>query len=178
MAVISEYAKRKKLNYFFSKIPKNAHILDVGCGNGWVSEYAKANGWGNITGIDISPTANCDIAGDINDWKRLGLKENSYDAIIAFEVIEHGDFYKAFSALLKPGGKLYVTTPIPHMDWACKILEYLKLNQKRTSSHTHLIYLKKVPLLQLIEKNVMEFMSQWGIFQKPLESESKEEDFA
>jgi len=170
LAILSEYARRKKLSYFFSRIPKDARILEVGCAEGWVGKYAQDNGWDNFVGIDILPSANADIVGDINEWKTLGLEENSLDAIIAFEVVEHGDFYAAFHALLRPGGRAYVTTPVPHMDWMCKILESLKLNQKRSSPHTHLIYLERAPHLLLVEKNVKGFMSQWAVLEKPLES--------
>jgi 2-polyprenyl-3-methyl-5-hydroxy-6-metoxy-1,4-benzoquinol methylase len=163
---LNAYAKRKKLEYFFEGIPKDAAILEIGCADGWVGEYAKTNGWHNFTGMDILPSSNADVVGDINEWKSIGLKEKSYDAIIAFEVIEHGDFYKSMYDLLKPGGKVYVTTPMPHFDWVCKILEALKLIQKRSSAHTHLIYLEKAPHLELVEKKVMGFISQWGVYQR------------
>jgi 2-polyprenyl-3-methyl-5-hydroxy-6-metoxy-1,4-benzoquinol methylase len=166
MALLSEYAQKKKLEYFFSKIDKKARILEVGCADGWVGAYAKENGWNNFVGLDILPNANADVIGDINEWKKLGLKKNSFDAIIAFEVIEHGDFARAFNDLLKPSGKLFVTTPVPHMDWLCKTLEKAGLNQTRSSLHSHLIYLEKVPHLELLEKQVKGFMSQWGIFTK------------
>ena len=166
MALLSDYAQRKKLEHFFSKIDKKDHILEVGCADGWVGKYAKENGYKNFTGLDILPNADADVIGDVNDWKKLGLKESSYDAIIAFEVVEHGDFAKTFNSLLKPGGKLFVTTPLPHMDWACNILEKMKLNQTRSSAHTHLTYLEDVPHLKLVENKIMGFMSQWGIFTK------------
>lgn len=166
MALLSEYARKKKLEYFFGKIPKDAKILEVGCADGWVGEYAKIHGYKNFTGLDILPSANADIVGDINKWKKLALKQNSFDAIIAFEVIEHGDFAKTLNQLLRPDGRLFVTTPVPHMDWACKILEGLHFNQKRSSAHTHLIYLEEVPYLKLLEKQVKGFMSQWGTYTK------------
>lgn len=166
MALLSEYAQKKKLEHFFQKIDKKAKILEVGCADGWVGRYAQANGYSNFVGLDILPTANADIVGDINNWRELGLKENEFDAIIAFEVIEHGDFADALNHLLKPGGKLFVTTPLPHMDWACQVLEQLRLNQTRSSAHTHLTYLEKVPHLELVEHDIKGFMSQWGVFTK------------
>jgi 2-polyprenyl-3-methyl-5-hydroxy-6-metoxy-1,4-benzoquinol methylase len=166
MPLLSEYAQRKKLEYFFSQIDKKAMILEIGCAGGWVSEYARRNGWKNFVGLDILPTANADIVGDINNWQLLGLKRSSFDVIIAFEVIEHGDFAKSLNDVLKPGGKLFVTTPLPHMDWLCKIFEKIGLNQTRSSAHSHLIYLEKMPHLKLINKEIKGFMSQWGTFTK------------
>lgn len=175
MAALSTYAQKKKLEYFFSHIDKKARILEVGCADGWVGRYAKAHGYTNFVGLDILPTANADIVGDINEWRKLGLKANSFDAIIAFEVLEHGDFAKSLNELLKPNGKLFVTTPVPHMDWLCNTLEHLHLNQRRSSAHTHLIYLEKVPYLALVEKQVKGLMSQWGIFTKgSVETENAE----
>lgn len=178
MAALSKYAQAKKLAYFFSHIDKKAKILEVGCADGWVGRYAKAHGYTNFVGLDILPTANADIVGDINEWRNLGLKPNSFDAIIAFEVLEHGDFAKSLNDLLKPNGKLFVTTPVPHMDWLCNLLEHLRLNQRRSSPHTHLIYLEHVSHLALLEKQVKGFMSQWGIFTKGTSKASQAEAIA
>jgi len=173
MAAVSAYAQRKKLEYFFSKIPKDARILEVGCADGWVGDYAIENGWTNFVGVDIVKPENTNfkhdfIHGDINKWHELGLSENSFDAIIAFEVIEHGDFFEALYALLKPEGLFMYTTPVPHMDWACKILEKSGLNQQRTSEHSHLIYSKDIPKFEKVETSVKGFISQWGVLKKPL----------
>lgn len=177
MAVISAYAQRKKLEYFFSKIPKEARILEVGCADGWVGEYALKHGWVNFVGVDIVKPENTNfghdfIHGDINKWQDLGLEGGSFDAIIAFEVIEHGDFFEAFHDLLKPEGLLIYTTPVPHMDWACNILEKIGLNQRRTSEHTHLIYSRDIPKFNKVETKVKGFISQWGVLQKRTENES------
>ena len=47
--------------------------------------------------------------------------------VVAFEVVEHVDLYAACQDLLKPNGKLLVTTPAPHADWFMKILELVGL---------------------------------------------------
>jgi len=166
MAVLSSIAQRKKLEYFFSKIPKSAKILEIGCADGWVGNWAVSRGWKNFVGIDIidsgSKYPHPFIHGDINKWRELGLKKESFDVIIAFEVVEHGDFYDAMHDLLKPGGKLFATTPVPHMDWLCKTFEAFHLNQRRSSPHTHLIYLKDVPRFKLEKRQIKATMSQWG----------------
>ena len=167
--LVSGAARRRKLEYFLNMLPKDADILEVGCADGWVGEYALANGWQRFTGIDIQRPASAPnhrfIQGDINAWRDNGLRPRSFDAILAFEVIEHGDFYGAIMALLRPGGLLMVTTPVPHMDWACKVLEAAHLTQKRTSPHDHLIYLNDVPKgLQPVKITVKAGISQWGVF--------------
>jgi 2-polyprenyl-3-methyl-5-hydroxy-6-metoxy-1,4-benzoquinol methylase len=164
MPVISEFAQRRKIKYFIDKIPKNKAILEIGSGSGWVGDYFKNNGWKNYTGIDINPPA--DIVGNILNWKTLGLKNETFDVIIAFEVVEHVDCFKECKELLREGGMLFITTPVPHMDWLLRIFEFLGLNQKRTSPHNNLVYLKNVSCFKNKKVKVIASLSQWGIFTK------------
>ncbi|MFC4057824.1 class I SAM-dependent methyltransferase [Planomonospora corallina] len=170
-APLSQYARRRKLQYFFSHIDRSARILEIGCADGWVGRYAIANGWTDFVGIDIvpppTPPGHEFVLGDINQWKSLGLEAESFDAVIAFEVVEHGDFFDAVHALLRPGGKLLVTTPVPHMDWLCKLMERAGLNQRRTSPHSHLTYLRDFPKsFRPVETSVKAGISQWGVFER------------
>lgn len=164
MPALSNYAQKKKIQYFLEPIPKNAKILEIGSGSGWVGSYLKENGWTNYHGMDIVPPA--DIVGDITHWQSLEMDENSFDVIIAFEVVEHVDIYPACEALLRSQGKLLVTTPLPHTDWIMQILEFIKLNQTRTSEHCNLHYLKPVNGLEIQSKKTIAGLSQWGIFVK------------
>lgn len=158
---LSRYARTKKLEFFFQGIPKDAAILDVGCADGWLKAWAQERGWWNIRGVDLTPPA--DVVGDICDWRQLGLEERSFDVIFAFEVVEHGDIAEALRALLKPGGKLMATTPVPSLDWACKAMEGLGLLQRRTGEHTHLVDLRDYPGFRVIERRTRGLVSQWGV---------------
>jgi 2-polyprenyl-3-methyl-5-hydroxy-6-metoxy-1,4-benzoquinol methylase len=164
MPVLSQFAQQRKIKYFIEKIPKEKSILEIGSGSGWVGDYLIKQGWNNYTGIDIVPPA--DVVGDIHNWKALGLREESFDVIIAFEVVEHVDCFNECRALLKGGGKLMITTPVPHMDWFLIMLEFLGLNQKRTSPHSNLVYLKNVSCFINKKIEIVAFLSQWGIFTK------------
>ena len=164
MTLFSKIAQTKKIKFFINPIPKNAHILEIGCGNNWLGNYLFNKGWKNYVGIDV--IGNPSIKGDINQWEILGLKAESYDVIIAFEVVEHDNIWNACFSLLKPGGKLLITTPNPSGDWVLKILEFLKLNQKRTSPHIYLQKIKKIDKFQTVYyKNILN-LSQWAIFIK------------
>ena len=165
MPLLSDYARRKKIEFFLGDVPKDARVLEVGSGAGWVGEYLREHGWTDYRGIDIVPPA--DIVGDIRKWPELGLQANSFDVIIAFEVIEHVVIYQEMFDLLKPGGFLLVTTPVPHMDWVCKTLEAIGLNQKRTSPHDRLIYFKDIPLFEPVDTRIVKLIGQWGKFRKP-----------
>lgn len=96
----------------------------------------------------------------------MGLEADSFDYIVAFEVVEHVDCWEAVYQLLRPGGKLLATSPVPHMDWFMKFLEFVGLNQPRTSPHDNLIYFKKAPFFELTEYKVIAFLAQWGVFTK------------
>jgi len=160
-AWLSNYARNRKLDYFLSGIPRDADILDVGCADGWVRRWAQARGWSGLVGIDLRSPA--DIVGDVNCWRELGLTEHSFDVIVAFEVVEHGDLAAALHALLKPAGVLVATTPVPRMDWACKLMESAGMLQRRTGEHTHLVDLRDYPGFHVRERKVKGLVSQWGV---------------
>ena len=165
MPLLSQYAQKKKIEHFLNRIQKEARILEIGCGDGWLGDYLKSNGHTGYLSIDIA--AKADITGDICNWKNIDLlDEASFDVIIAFEVVEHVDCFQACCDLLKSEGRLMMTTPIPHMDWVMKALECLGLNQKRTSPHDHLVYFKDVKWSGNKDVKIVGFLSQWGIFTK------------
>lgn len=164
MPALSEYAQRKKIAYFLDPLPKDARILEIGCGSKWVGDHLRGHGWRNYVGADLVPPA--DIVGDIREWRALGLKPESFDVVIAFEVIEHVDLIQEAYDLLAPGGLLLMTSPVPHMDWAMKLLEAVGLNQRRTSPHRNLVYFNKIRLLEPVALCRKAGLSQWGIFRK------------
>lgn len=164
MPFLSAMARKKKLAFFIDPIPKNAQVLEVGCGGNWVKAYMLANGWKHHTGVDVEGAP--DIKGDLNDWKKLGLQPASYDVVVAFEVVEHDDLWQAFYDLLKPSGRLLLTTPAPSGDWFLKILEAISLNQKRTSAHSHLIDVRTVKLFEVVYYKRILGLSQWAILKK------------
>lgn len=164
MPFLSELARRKKIRFFIEPLPKDVRILEVGCGSGSLASYLRAHGWLNYVGLDLRPPA--DIVGEVREWRSLGLKPESFDVLIAFEVVEHLDGWAAFHALLKPGGKLLVTTPRPDRDWVMRLLETLGLNQPRTSPHDHLVDLNRVSGFSGKQVRIVAGLSQWAVFVK------------
>lgn len=98
-------------------------VLDLGCGNGSLSNLIAQQGY-EVIGMEESPSgveiaqrnfSGCHfIQGSIYSPPRIYL-DNSFDAVISVEVIEHLFYPKELPRLakkcLKPGGKLIVTTP-------------------------------------------------------------------
>ncbi len=166
MAWLSTYARRGKCRFFLERLPKDSRILEVGCGDGWLGRCLRAQGRTGYLGLDARPPA--DVVGDIRDWRRLGLEAESFDALIAFEVVEHVDCFQEMHDLLKPGGLLMLTSPHPRWDWLCRVFEALGLAQRRTSPHDHLIDFHAVPFFEPVALRRVALMAQWGVFRKPV----------
>jgi len=171
MPILSDYPRKKKIEYFTRGLPKQSKILEVGCGDKWLGEALRQVGFVNYTGLDIVPQA--DIVGDIKRWRAVGIEPASFDVIIAFELIEHIDCISECFDILRPGGLLMLSSPVPHMDWMCWILENLGLNQKRTSPHTNLVCFRDLRLFEPIQIKIVGAMAQWGTFRKPAPSLAK-----
>ncbi len=165
MPLLSDYAQRRKIEYFLDPLPRDARILEIGCGSRWVGDHLRGNGWTGYVGVDLAPPA--DLVGDIRDWRGLGLAPASQDVIVAFEVIEHVDLTQEAFDLLKPGGLLLLTSPVPHMDWVMKLLEGVGLNQRRTSPHSNLTYFDRIARFEPVSIRRKAGLSQWGILRKP-----------
>jgi len=107
------------------EIPAGAKILDAGAGElkyksfcahlEYVSQdFCQYDGKGNESGIQTQKWDNSqiDIISDITD---IPMPDNSFDAIMCIEVIEHIPnpllAFKEFHRLLKPGGILILTAP-------------------------------------------------------------------
>jgi len=101
-------------------VPKDAVILDLGCGSGaWFARLAAA-GFTRLTGVDQRPPAgkaflqvNLESPG-----AQLAALHGTCDLVTAIEVVEHvanqGTFWGLVAALLKPDGRALITTPNVH----------------------------------------------------------------
>ena len=164
MPLLSDYARRKKISFLLERIKPGDRVLEIGAGGGWLGR-ALAHHGAEYRSLDLKGPA--DFIGDIRDWKRLGVPAASFDFVIALEVVEHVPCFTEIHALLKPGGRLFATSPAPRWDWACALLERLGLSQTRTSPHAHLIDFHEVPLFKPMLIKRVGVLSQWGLFQKP-----------
>jgi 2-polyprenyl-3-methyl-5-hydroxy-6-metoxy-1,4-benzoquinol methylase len=141
----------------FEKYRKNNRILDVGCGEGWILESAKARGW-QVYGTEFSSKA-IDIcqkkgikmyAGILSHEK---IEERDFDVIISTQAIEHinnprEEVFNVYQ-LLRTGGLFYITTPNfnSYLRWILRdkysIIEYPE----------HLSYYTKKTLNKLLQQS-------------------------
>jgi len=115
-----------RLNYIAERVAlKGARVLDVGCGGGILSE-ALARAGANVVGIDLAPRV-LDVARLhlfetqlTVDYREVSVEAlatdmpSAFDAIACMEMLEHvpdpGSVIGACATLLKPGGRLFLST--------------------------------------------------------------------
>ena len=114
---------RRRIRQLKRHLPARGRLrfLDVGSSGGFMVEAAREAGF-DAWGIDLDPTS--------VDWARAHYPQGRYfqgtieafdpgglafDAVYCSEVIEHvadaNSFINAITALMRPGGVLYLTTP-------------------------------------------------------------------
>ncbi|MBI3547840.1 MAG: methyltransferase domain-containing protein [Elusimicrobia bacterium] len=163
-ALLSEAARRLKARCLLADLDPASRILEVGSGDGWMAARLRGRGYSHVTTIDLLAPA--DVVGDVREWRSLGLAPGGFDAIIAFEVVEHIDCWRTFEELLAPEGRVFVTTPVPEWDWLCERLERLGLSQQRTSPHDHLVDVRRVPLFEPERYRRVAGIAQWAVLRK------------
>ncbi|WP_282134892.1 class I SAM-dependent methyltransferase [Seonamhaeicola maritimus] len=116
---IRKIALNQKLKLINSLKSEGKNILDVGCGTGDFLQVAQQNGW-SVSGIEPNEQArhiaNKKTNNSVFEIKKLlDLKENSFDVITLWHVLEHlpnlEDHVAIFKKLLKPCGVLIVAVP-------------------------------------------------------------------
>ncbi len=143
MPLLSRIARSVKARTLLGDVHDGMRILEVGCGDGWLRDWLHRRHRCHYVGLDVVPPA--DVVGSIEDWQQLGLQPGSFDRVVAFEVLEHVACLDACWQLLRPGGALVLTTPVPERDPWLQRLERIGLTQARRSAHDHLVDVRSVP---------------------------------
>jgi 2-polyprenyl-3-methyl-5-hydroxy-6-metoxy-1,4-benzoquinol methylase len=114
--------RKYKLQRALRELGPGSKILDFGCGRGEFTSHLATLGF-QAVGLDISPQA---VEFNQRDYPHLEFvqvdpeapapfPDGCFDAIWSSEVIEHvydvHGIFAEFARLLRPGGRLVVTTP-------------------------------------------------------------------
>ena len=126
------YVARRKIifDWVFRTLSDNPalRVLDIGCGTGFNIEYLGNNGYSHVTGLEFSnePLTYCrsrnlkDLV--YGDGARPPLRHESFDVIMALDLIEHLDndvqALQEFGRLLKFDGTLIIFTPAFNFLWS------------------------------------------------------------
>lgn len=123
--------------------------LDVGCREGYQTKWLETKGY-QVTSIDQEKIyEQCQIV-DINHG--LPFEDNSFDLLWCSEVIEHllkpAKTIQEFERVLKPDGKMILTTPNSYFI-LMKILHLFGLSPQKlqNADHKQFFYLKDIQQL-------------------------------
>jgi ubiquinone/menaquinone biosynthesis C-methylase UbiE len=109
-----------------SKSIRGKSVLDVGCGYGWFEKFCIESKVKHIYGTEISENDLLTAKENINSKKasfivagalKLPFKDNTFDTVVAWEVIEHvpenkeNIMFREINRVLKNGGEFYLSTP-------------------------------------------------------------------
>ncbi len=150
---------KNRFDFSVLYLPKTnyGHVLDFGCGNGWILHNLKRIGW-NCYGLDFDPKAveYCRSQGlnvNLGDIQSQNFPDDFFDAIIINHVIEHvhdvEELLKNCFKKLKKGGRLVVATPNTD-NWQHRLYkkDWFQLDPPR---HLHLFNIKN--LEKIITRN-------------------------
>ena len=105
------------------KLNENSKLLDLGCGNGYITEYLQEYADSNVIGIDLSPAAiesainrtkikSDKLKFEIGDMMNLKYNPNSFDSIILIDTHYFVDDFEALIdkliELIVPSGKICI----------------------------------------------------------------------
>lgn len=128
---------------------KHHAALDIGCREGIQSEWLKSKGY-QVTSIDVEKVYEHALVVDAN--KDLPFEDSSFDLIWCSEVIEHLNDPTHFRAeamrLLKPGGKLVLTTPNSYF-WFYSVAALFGKTRKALQNPTHVQFFSESDIRSL-----------------------------
>ncbi len=138
-------------------------ILDIGCSGGYLAERLVGAG-SKVTGIELDPAAAerargfCDevLVGDAETME-LSFAPATFDAIVCGDLIEHlrdpGALLARLRPLLKPGGRLVLTTPNV-ANWTIRLqllLGRFRYTDRGILDRTHLRLFTRATLLECLD---------------------------
>jgi SAM-dependent methyltransferase len=111
----------------YAALPKDARILEIGCGTG--HNLAMLATFGTVEAIEIDDGSRAiaeqrlgRAVGDAPLPDLRGIARGAYDLVAVLDVVEHiGDDVAALAAmstLLKPGGKILIAVPAHQWLWS------------------------------------------------------------
>jgi SAM-dependent methyltransferase len=111
------------------ELPKNAKILDLGCGPGYFLDEMKDRNYTDLVGITLSPgdVKTCEDKGHTikkYDLTFLPQQDGYYDESVDFiflrQALEHSPYpifsLMEYNRVLKQFGKIYIEVPVPNSE--------------------------------------------------------------
>ncbi|MCT8000922.1 class I SAM-dependent methyltransferase [Sphingomonas sanguinis] len=145
--ILADYLDR------YGKLPKDARILEIGCGTG--HNLPMLASFGTVDAIEIDPAARAIASqrlgrpvGDAPLPELPGIERGGYDLIAVLDVVEHiEDDVAALAAMkscLKPGGKILIAVPAHQWMWSAH--DVVNHHHRRYSKTTLVAAIEKAGL--------------------------------
>jgi SAM-dependent methyltransferase len=112
-------------NQIAKELRTDAHVLDVGCGSGFVAHHLNALLDRTVTGVDVMSNAQAPIHYQPFDGEKLPFRDGSFDAVLFCYVLHHSErapsLLREARRVLKSGGRMIIYEDIPER-WHDKVL--------------------------------------------------------
>lgn len=158
-------------------------FLDIGCGLGRHSVYMAENGF-NVTALDLSEYGVChlkkwadekclNINTVVSDILKLPFEDNSFDCIMAYNVIYHTDgegfvqIVNEIKRVLKPKGEFFVTL-LSKGHWSYTAFAENAVD-KNTIIRNDTPTENNVPHFYMDFNDITEFFRDWEFVDEPVE---------
>ncbi len=160
--IIQRIMRKKRKKLLLNLLKKDWKILEVGCGDGWLTDYLVSEGY-NCIGIDEdlskNNSQNCYYADATNLPNKF---KDKFDCIISINTLEHVNCDNEIKNVLKKNGLLLVEVPAcPDFIW--KILDFFGLIHDGAYTHIRFVIFEKLPF-RLIMKRRFWVLDKFGIF--------------
>ncbi|HEY8204311.1 MAG TPA: class I SAM-dependent methyltransferase [Pyrinomonadaceae bacterium] len=102
-------------------LPHGSHVLDVGCGNGFIAHHLSAMLGSSVIGIDVTDKTQAPIDYRKFDGSRFPLPDDSVDAVLLCYVLHHAQdvcgVLNEMKRVLRTGGLAVIYEDIPETPW-------------------------------------------------------------
>ena len=155
-------------NLVVGLVPPGAHVLEIGCATGYMSEVLRARLGCTVVGVEIDPAAAAEaagradrvIVGDVEtlDWEEH-LAGERFDAIVFADVLEHlrdpSAVLERARALLAPGGVVVASVPnVAHVSVRLALLAgEFRYRETGLLDETHMRFFTRASLQDLFERS-------------------------
>lgn len=115
------YVARERLFecVFGPHVAAGAHILEVGSADGPSVRWLRDRGWCVATDVDVAALRSGGVCASVTG---LPFRDGGFDAVAAFDVVEHvGDDLAALRELgrvVRPGGRVLLSVPAYRWAWS------------------------------------------------------------
>lgn len=155
--VALEHNFRKRIKRLNRMIWPEASVVEVGCAYGYFLNLVKER-VDNHIGFDVAEEGvafakKLGVNATNDDFIKWKFKQNSVDSIFMWDVVEHlsfpEDYIKKISTILKPGGRLALTTG----DISALVPRLRKGKWRMIHPPTHVYYFSSHTITQLLNDN-------------------------